>query len=492
MKKRTLSLTFTFCAAAALLAGCVGPAPSFTYTPLPKPSFTPAPRVEPAPIEVASNPTLPAPSPEPTRESQALPEAEFAQPAGCLSAAEQAGLSPEQMLAYADALLGFSRPLSERRLSRVWNAAKGMNMALEAGVLALDVNDIRDAWRLQPALNALHVAGFAAFLRDDEHDGTHILAISLNQAPPTAWESYAAGYWSEGAPAGDRTILPGLRLTPCDWMVASGQAPDRAAGVMEAADWSQPDLAAAGAAYLAGTTEAAFEVAFEIDWLENGKTESPVTMCGPLAWSICADGRLFPPGYGGWMEGPKSFWLPSPEKNGRPWSLFPPDTYIIQKIDQPLGSFDFSTYPLQPADIVYTYSGGDGFDHILVVTDVDETGRVYAVSNVIRYKPEKLFTIEHVLLYDPNDPQAGFFHNEWCNDLANGRTGHKGFEVLRWNWRAKDITGQAASDTVRAGDTLPLIAARWHTLPEAILQANGLEQGAQLLVGQELVIPAMP
>jgi hypothetical protein len=213
-------------------------------------------------------------------------------------------------------------------------------------------------------------------------------------------------------------------------------------------------------------------------------------MCGPLVWSICSDAGVFPPGYGDWLSGPKSFWLPKPEVNGRPWSLFPPETYRVIHIHDPLGRYDFSILPLHPGDMLYTYSGGDGFDHVLVVTEEDEQGRIYAVSNVIRYKPEKRFTIERILLYDPNDAQAGYFRNQWSKDLANGRTGQKGFEVFRWNWRAKDIEGVDVSYIVQPGDTLPLVAARWHTPPEEILKANGLEMDAQLLVGQELIVPA--
>ncbi len=489
MKATLHPLVSALLAATVLLSACTGPAPTPGLPSSPATTSTPV-----APTETAL-PTVTktaVPTSVPTIEIEPTPEPEFAQPAGCLSAEDQAGLSTEQMLAYADSLLGFSIPLSELKLPRAWNAAADTNLTLEEGVLAFDVNHVREGYRLQYALNALHVAGFAAYLRHNERDETHILAVSLNQPPPAAWEDYISAYWTGKAPAGDSTLLPGLRLTPCDWMVASGRAPDLEAGTLEAADWSQPDLASAGEAYLAEMTEDAFEVAYKIDWLEGGKTESPVTMCGPLTWSINTDARAFPPGYGEWMQGPKSFWLPSPSLNGRPWSLFPADTYTVMKNEEPLRKFDFSTFPLHSGDIVYTYSGGDGFDHVMVVTDVDEDGRVYAVSNIIRYRPIKWYSIEHIMLYDPGDPLAGYFFNEWATDFVNGRTGHGGFEVLRWNWRAKDINREDASYTVQPGDTLPLVAARWRTPPEEILRANGMEKDAQLSIGQELVIPAMP
>lgn len=489
MKANLRPLVSSLCAAALLLSACAGPTATPAPSSQPVPSFTPVvPTVTALPTMTA---TIPPTAEAPTETPPAL-VLEYAQPAGCLSAAQQAELNTEGMLAYADSLLGFSIPLSTLKLPRAWNAAAGTNLTLAEGVLAFDVNHIREGYRLQYALNALHVAGFAAYLREDERNEKHILAVSLNQPPPAPWEEYASAYWTGEAPAGDPTLLPGLRLTPCDWMVASGRTPDLEAGALEAADWSQPDLATAGETYLAEMTEDAFEVAYKIDWLEGGKTESPVTMCGPLTWSINKDARAFPLGYGEWLEGPKSFWLPSPSLNGRPWSLFPPDTFTVMKNEEPLRKFDFSTFPLHPGDIVYTYGGRDGFDHVIVVTDVDEDGRVYAVSNIIRYRPIKWYSIEHIMLYDPSDPMAGYFFNEWATDFVNGRTGHGGFEVLRWNWRAKDISGEDASYTVQPGDTLPLVAARWRTPPEEILRANGMEKDAQLTVGQELVIPAMP
>ena len=90
-------------------------------------------------------------------------------------------------------------------------------------------------------------------------------------------------------------------------------------------------------------------VAHRIGWLD-GRSESPALMCGPLAWAILNDARAFPPGYGGWVRTPKSFWLPKPSENGRPWSLFPPDTYTLRHFDQPLGTFDLRATPVADRD----------------------------------------------------------------------------------------------------------------------------------------------
>ena len=259
-----------------------------------------------------------------------------------------------------------------------------------------------------------------------------------------------------------------------------------------ASSWQQPDFVTAGQPFLAANTAEAFQVARQINWLNDSNGESPVLMCGPLAWSILNRAGAFPPGYGEWLNNPKSFWLPKPSENGRPWSLFPPDSYSVARFSDPIASFDFSRYPLQPGDLVYTYSGGDGFDHILVVTEEDGNGKVFTVSNLIKIYPQTAYSIQHLLLYDSSDPNAGVYRNEWSKDLRNGRTGHKGFEVFRWKWREKDLSGKAAAYQVAPGDSLALVAAKWRTPPERIASANQLDPAQALKVGQELSIPPNP
>ena len=275
-------------------------------------------------------------------------------------------------------------------------------------------------------------------------------------------------------------------------MISQGYAPDLPAGKIEAARWTQPDFVTAGQPFLAATTDEANQIAREIDWLPNSSGESPVLMCGPLVWAILNRAGAFPPGYGAWLNNPKSFWLPKPSENGRPWSLFDPELYSVTRFSDPIGDFDFSRIPLHPGDIVYTYSGGDGFDHILVVTEEDPAGKRYTVSNLIKTYPVIDYSIRRLVIYDSSNNDAGAFRNEWSKDLRNGRTGHKGFEVFRWNWREKDISGKPQTATVLPGDTLPLIAARWRTPPLLIAAANGLDPAAPLKVGAQLQIPPNP
>jgi hypothetical protein len=400
-----------------------------------------------------------------------------------------------QRLAYADQLYQGAVPLTKLGLGFAWNAKTGAYERAGELAQAFSVADLRPGYRIQEMLNALHAAGFAAWLRDDPKQGMHILAIALRPGVlESPWSEYVSAYWSipAAAPAGDTTILPALRLSPCAWMIQQGYAPELRPGQMEAASWQQPDFVTAGQPFLAANTAEAFQVARQINWLNDSNGESPVLMCGPLAWSILNRAGAFPPGYGEWLNNPKSFWLPKPSENGRPWSLFAPELYSVARFSDPIGSFDFSRLPLHPGDMIYTYSGGDGFDHILVVTEEDPAGKRYTVSNLIKTYPAIEYSIRHMVIYDSADDSAGAFRNEWSKDLRNGRTGQRGFEVFRWNWRAKDLDGKPRSATVQPGDTLPLLAARWRTPPLLIAAANNLDPAAPLQVGASLQIPPNP
>lgn len=480
---------FLFCLLIWLFASCQ-PLPAQPTPPaqadaptLVEPTFTSAPTLTP-------QPTAPQPTPQPTP----IPAAVYAGPAGCLTAVEQAGRSTADMLAYADQLLEWKQPLARRLLPRARNALTGEYALTGEDVLAFSTADLQNRYLIQDALNALHVAGFAAWLRKDEKLGEHILAVPLRPGVfDGPWSAYVRAYFagSDALPEGDSSVIETLKLTPCEWMVQAGLAPRLPAGTLEEADWSQPDFAAAALAYLAPVPAEADAVAHRIGWLD-GRSESPALMCGPLAWAILNDARAFPPGYGGWVRTPKSFWLPKPSENGRPWSLFPPDTYTLRHFDQPLGTFDLRAYPLEVGDLLYTYSGSNGFDHVLIVSESDAQGNRFAVTNLVQVTPVKQVTIQRVLLYNDQDPTAGILRNAWARDLVNGRTGDKAFEVFRWTWREKDIRQQAAQYNVKPGDTLPLVAARWHTPPEAIVSANRLDPSLPLKIGQELTIPPNP
>lgn len=455
---------------------------------------TPTPSV--TEVQSESQPALseestPAATSQPAQTEEARVEF-WQEPAGCRSSQEQFNGTPAEWLNYADSWLGWARPFAKRALLRVWNPQKQEMRPSGDGVYAFDVADVHPRYLIQKALNALHVAGFAAWLRHNSQGGLEILAVPFtSQALEGEWGEYLLAYWQSphSLPEMDDRVIPTMKLTPCRWMVESGMAPALPAGTMEQAHWEMPDWATAAQAYLAETTEQAYQVAFRINWLGDGDNEGPRTMCGPLAWSILCDSQSFPPGYGDWSEGPKTFWLPKPSVNGRPWSLFPPETFLVRRFNEPAGTFDFGQFPLAAGDVLYLYGKGDGFDHVVLVSGVDESGNVYAVTNRVWVKPALRFAIERVVLYNFYDSTVGILRNEWANDRVNGRTGHGGFEVFRWRWRQKQLDGQPVQTLVEVGDTLPLLAMKWRTPPEQIAAANGLTYEANLTVGRTLQIP---
>jgi len=418
-------------------------------------------------------------------------------PAGCMTEEAQAGFaSTLEMLAYADQLVPLNRPLRERLLRGSWNAYTHSYDYNHEQVLSIAVDDVKNELYFQRILNALHVAGFISWLRESDRpeQNLHIIAIPLRDRAWAEgdWAPYIESFWQAplATPAGDSLVRPALKLIPCAWMVSGGFAMPVDAGwwAYDTPGW--PDYASAAAAYLANSTGEANQVARRIDWL-GSQLEAANTMCGPLSWSILKDAGAFPPGMGRWLSSSKVFWLAKPTTNGRPWSLFPSGVYRVYHFDQPLNSFDFNNWLLYPGDFLYTYSEKDGFDHMFVVTEAHDDGSVYTVTNLIQEGEQQQITIERALLVHLNDPTAGLVRNQW-SDRSNGRTGHAGFDVFRWDWMEKDILGQAAEYVVQPGDTLGLIALRWKTPADLIARYNEIAPGVSLATGQTLLIPPNP
>jgi hypothetical protein len=456
----------------------------------------PTPTLLPAITPTEPVPTAAAEKVEPVQlqEPIEMPALSAGEPAGCLSLEQQEKMvSSQEMLAHADSLLKLNQPLAKRKLSASWNAVENRYFHQAKDVFSLAVSDLKSDYALQKILNALHISGFAAWLRESPEQGLHILAIALLDPDweQGQWERYIRSYWQDrqAVPEGDPFVKPALKLPPCRWMVEGGFSPPVHVDWWESDSMGWPDYTRTVASYLASNTADANQVAQKIDWLGSGGKEAANTMCGPLVWALMNDASAFPPGAGGWLGSPKSFWLAKPSQNGRPWSLFPPESYQVYHFEKPLGMFNFGRWPLYPGDFLYTYSQGDGFDHMVLVTEVDENGNVWIITNREWMLPERMLTIERVILANLNDPAVGVGKNEWHADRQNGRTGHAGFDVFRWAWMEKDILREPAAYTVQPGDTLGLVAARWRTPADLIARYNDMEIDEALTIGLELQIP---
>jgi beta-lactamase class A len=299
------------------------------------------------------------------------------------------------------------------------------------------------------------------------------------------------GYFrgSSGVPQSDGVAVPDRHGGPliCQWMMDAGytdlREPSQISTQPPAGLAWQDQLAQAANAYLADTAEKADAVARQLHYLD-GKTESASLMCGPLAAAILRDAGLLPGDFGP-VQDLHTYWLAKPDVDGRPWTLFPDQDYELFHFTTPIKQFDFLSWPLRPGDFVYTYSRRVGFEHMFIVTEVDEQGRAYTVTN--QYQLDKTYRIQRLLLYDPADPAAGAIQNQFSNPKL-GRTGLIGFDVLRR--RGVGLPpGSLYAYSVQPGDTLPVIAGKFYTTLQGIAVLNGGVDLAHLSMGQILIIP---
>jgi hypothetical protein len=353
---------------------------------------------------------------------------------------------------------------------------------------------------VEKIIRALRVAGFAAWYRDYGELGQgsaihiHAIAVGDRDLSPAAQDQltgpfgYFRGY--SGVPQENGIPIPDRHDGPilCAWMRDLGYQdlrPEAEQAIRPLGDWVER-LRLAAQKYLASTPAQARQIANSLGFVGNAY-EDPSNMCGPLAAAILRDAGLLPQGPGP-VSDLKSYWLPNGIRlGGKPWTYFDEEIYALNTIDFASSRFDFTAWPLLPGDIVYLYAGSGEYDHLLVVTEVDAAGRAYTVTNI--QQDDLSWIIRRVLLYDPADPSAGAFKNEFMRDSWTfGRTGLGGFDVLR----LRGITlpsGSLYPYVVEPGDTIPGIAARFNSTLEAITRTNQLDPMLQLTVGQALTIP---
>jgi hypothetical protein len=494
--------------AAGLLLGLAGCQPAGTLALAPmraalevSPSWTASP---------AQNPALPSPTLEATRTLTPAPV--FYEPAGCWQPPEDysrvrindstLNTRTFAMLQQAARLYGGEIDVAGKAiLQGSYNSNSPDSRG--GGAVNISVNRPNSSYvlytEIEPLIRALRTVGFAAWLRQQDETGLgtgiyiHAIAIGDDELSPAAQDELTgpAGYLrgndglpiSSGDPGRDRHGGPLI----CRWMLDAGYADLRTpTPVPPAGPAWQERLRQAALAYEADYPEDAERIARSLHFLD-GQNESAGNVCGPLAAAILRDAGLLPAQVGPVQE-LKSYWVARPSGNGRPWSLFSERDYDVFRFTTPLAEFDFKAWPLQPADFVYAYARGRGFEHMFIVTEVDAQGRAYTVTNQYQAWGNPLWgtmLIQRYLLYDPHTPGAGIIYNEWSNPHL-GLTGQNGFEVLR---KRGLEAGSRYAYLVRPGDTLPDLAVRFGATPESIRQANpGLEL-AHLQVGQALTIP---
>jgi hypothetical protein len=190
----------------------------------------------------------------------------------------------------------------------------------------------------------------------------------------------------------------------------------------------QARLIAAARKYLAPDDASATQIAIVIDFVE-GPFEGASNMCGPLSVRILQDADLL----GRWVSR-NDFWLLNPRDNlDTLQETFPPELYHWYGYETPFRDHDFEALPLMAGDFVYLTAGpSDTFEHIFVVTRVDDAGRAYTVSNFLT---DAGMVIEERLLYNPQQPGVGQVYDWADRSIRNtiGIAGSGGYQI----WRIK-------------------------------------------------------
>lgn len=213
--------------------------------------------------------------------------------------------------------------------------------------------------------------------------------------------------------------------------------PPTPTATMTAREKAEEKLWQASLDFLAFTPEDADQVARRIDFA-SGPHESADNACGPLTVAILKAGGYLPEEaseHEMWLLCPRE---DIPECHGMDTlqrDFFPIDEYEYIRVEESIGTYDWKKNPLQPGDWLYLFvlkgiSNYRGFDHMIVVTRVDENGAAYSVTN-INYGEG--FVITEALLYDPKHPGEGLFYDLTNDRLRKelGMTGTDGFLLIR-------------------------------------------------------------
>ncbi len=190
-------------------------------------------------------------------------------------------------------------------------------------------------------------------------------------------------------------------------------------------------LVQASRGYLADTPQKADEMARKIGY-KGGKNESASLACGPLTIAILQDAHLLSKNastHDAWLLCAREDRADCDGLETLRREYFPPQEYDYLRFTQSVRDYDFLANPLQPGDWMYLYASSNGFDHMLVVTRVDENGAAYTVTNLDRGFG---FEIVEEMLYSPVQPGTGLFYE--LTDPARGKlglSGNGGFLLVR-------------------------------------------------------------
>lgn len=214
--------------------------------------------------------------------------------------------------------------------------------------------------------------------------------------------------------------------------------------------------------YVAEWEQKADQIAQSLGYID-GVNESAENVCGPLSISQLRDA--------GWLPrsaDPHDAWLLcARDEDGHCTGIqtlkdkfFPPEYYDYTRVTTSVRDYDWVNNPLKAGDWLYLYIIYRGFDHMITVTRVDDTGKAYTVTNINRGRG---FEIHEELLYDPKDPTAGIFQEltYFPTRRKLGMTGTGGFLLVRRKDNAPGIPGMIGLDSALSKDY------RWNALAQS-------------------------
>ncbi len=218
-------------------------------------------------------------------------------------------------------------------------------------------------------------------------------------------------------------------------------------------------LAQTSLEFTASTEADAIQVARSLKFLVN--EGHPASMCGPLSIAILQRAGLLDPAVDRHL-----FWKLNPRPDvDLPLleATFPRSSYEWISVRAPIQQFDFAASPLYPGDLLYLYAGDAGsFEHVLVVTRVDEEGRAFSVNN---HQTNDGYLISELMLYDPTQPGIGAFY-DWTNrELWRlGLTGFGGFDLWRPSRPISDPTVEQSALQSSWQSVMDSTGGRWNIL----------------------------
>ncbi|MBI9042969.1 MAG: LysM peptidoglycan-binding domain-containing protein [Anaerolineaceae bacterium] len=350
---------------------------------------------------------------------------------------------------------------------------------------------------IEPLLKALRTAGFAAWYRDlnELYDGSpvHIHAIAIGDAQLSEQAKLQLnglyGYFQgfNGLPEeyGDPQIDTYGSPVLCEWMRNLGYESEKGSTINSypKIDW-RTKLKQTGEESITHSAQETILLAGKLDFRKEDEGY-PDKISALLGIDILQRAGLLPMSLQLHLNIWRT-WLANPDEMEIDWSLFPERDYQLHQFSVPAERFNFSAWPLYTGDIMLTRAGEYGHNHFFIITEIDEEGRIFTVTNNVQ--SDQTYLIEKLMLWDPDNPTAGALKQDWVNCYSYGCTGNGGFDVLR----PKGIglpTGSLFKYFVQPGDTLPAIANKFFTTIPEIIYANNLMQFDHLLVGQELKIP---